>query len=73
MVRAAADVIERERHLQLVVFLLQLATQLLQLLLETHGLAQLSSTLIFLLLELVASLLVLDAFSLVAFHLRQQV
>lgn len=58
-------------YLELVVLLLQLPAQLLELLLETNSLAQLGAAGIFLFLKLVASLLVLDAFPLVAFHLGQ--
>ncbi|MDA4133117.1 MAG: hypothetical protein OK454_08350, partial [Thaumarchaeota archaeon] len=58
--------------LQLVVLLLQLAAELLQLLLEPDRLAQLGAALVLFLLQLVAALLVLDALALVALQLGQE-
>jgi hypothetical protein len=59
-------------HLELVVLLLQFPAQLFQFLLEGNSLAQLGTARVLLLLQLIASLLILDALSFMTFHIRQE-
>jgi len=60
-------------HLELVVLTLNLATQLLQLLLERDLLAEFVPARVLLLLQLVATLLVLDTLAFVTFHLGKEI